>query len=100
MRQRRTGPTTARKIVHGCWSGDQQRQAQVPPEAHRSNNGIDYLARKIILSCWSGEKKGREIKQKKPQSHPPLAERHLRKQVIRIGFDPMTFRLRRDALSS
>ena len=24
-------------------------------------------------------------------SHPPLAERHLRKQVIRIGFEPMTF---------
>jgi hypothetical protein len=40
-------PTTARKIVHGFWSGDQQRRRKIihscwsgdPPEADKSNNG-------------------------------------------------------------
>ena len=41
----------ARKIVHGFWSGDQQRRRKIihscwsgdPPEADKSNNGGDFL---------------------------------------------------------
>ena len=34
MRQRRTSPTTARKIVHSCWSGDQQRRIIWPGKSY------------------------------------------------------------------